>query len=457
MRPPLILSIWLCAALLSACSPSEPPARSWHEELTVAVTQDQDSVDAEFRQQLVALFARQLQVKVRLVPLPPDRVVPALMTGRVHFAAVGMRSNAPGSGLRFTPSYQTVSEQAVCLAPPRRMQGLADKTIAVLADSAQEQALRELQQKLPTLHWESRRGGTVAGLLGDVADGRLDCTVANDEQLAMARNFHPQLDAAFDVAAPSQLAWGFAPDGDDALFNAAQDFFTTIRHDGTLRRLLDRYYGHNERLEPIDSAAFLTAARTVLPRFRRMFEEAERLTGIEWQLLAALAYQESHWNPLAASFTNVRGMMMLTGETADRMNVADRLDARASIIAGARYLQMLEEQLPPRIPDGERIWLALAAYNQGTGHLEDARVLAARAGLNPDSWSDVKKTMRWLSQPEYIDQTKHGYARGGEAVVLVETVHLYYDMLKRLDVPDPPAPSPFRLHLPDIMKFGFGQ
>jgi membrane-bound lytic murein transglycosylase F len=267
---------------------------------------------------------------------------------------------------------------------------------------------------------------------------------------------------SFEIASPSQLAWTFAPDSDNALFEAAGKFFTRIQRDGTLDQLLDRHYGHNERLGTIDAAAFLAAAQTTLPLYRPMFEEAEQITGIEWRLLAALAYQESHWDPLATSFTNVRGMMMLTGETATRMGVTDRLDAHASIIGGARYLEMLKDQLPARIPEGERIWFALAAYNQGIGHLEDARVLAARAGANPNAWLEVRKFMPLLARPEYVDQTKYGYARGGEAVALAETVHLYYDMLKRMDVPgpfqiEPAADAQIQLRLQDIMQFGFGQ
>ena len=445
---------WLCAALLSGCTPAESPRKTWREELTVIVAQGENSVDAEFELQLVTLFAKQLRVKTKLLPLPLDKITPFLMTGRAHIAATGLRGNE-GGGLRFASSYQTVSEQVVCNGkPPRHMDGLVGKTIAVVAGSAQEAALREAQQKLPALHWESRRKKMASDLLDDVAMGKLECTVANEEQVALARNFHPNLDAAFDIAEPSRLAWAFAPDGDEALFAEAQKFFALIKQDGTLHRLLDRYYGHNERLEPMDAVAFITGTRTVLPHFRPLFEEAGILTGIDWQLLAAIGYHESHWNPLATSPTNVRGIMMLTEDTADRMNVTDRLDSRQSILAGARYLQLLKDQLQLRIAEEERAWLALAAYNQGMGHLEDARILTARAGLNPDTWADVKKMMPLLAQPEYFEKTKHGYARGGEAVILVETVRLYYDMLKHLDtheVPYLPA-APFHLKFPATPK-----
>ena len=212
----------------------------------------------------------------------------------------------------------------------------------------------------------------------------------------------------------------------------AEKFFTLIKQDGTLRRLLDHYYGHNKQLESDDAVAFITKARTVLPHIRRLFEEAATLTGMEWQLFAALAYQESHWDPLATSPTKVRGMMMLTEDTADRMGVTNRLDARQSIIGGAKYLLMLKEQLPLRIKEPDRTWLALAAYNQGYGHLEDARVLTQQQGNNPDKWADVKKVMPLLAQPLYFEQTKYGYARGGEAVNLVEMVRMHHDMLNNL-------------------------
>ena len=144
----------------------------------------------------------------------------------------------------------------------------------------------------------------------------------------------------------------------------------------------------------------------MLPDLRDYFHEAEELTGIDWRLIAALAYQESHWDRLAVSPANVRGIMMLTEITADRMKVTDRLDARQSILAGARYLMMLKDGLPMRIKEPDRTWMALAAYNQGSGHIEDARILAQRLDFNPDSWVDLKKTLPLLSLSKYFQQSE---------------------------------------------------
>lgn len=448
----LIVPLQLLGTIsLVACAPDSLPRKPWREELVVIVVQAESNVDAEFERQMATLFANQLQLKLRLIPLPPDQIMPALLASKAHIAAAGLRSN-DSADMRFGPSYQTVREQVVCHeVSPRKMDGLVGKAVAVVAGSAQEAILLNARQALPALHWDARRKHTVAELLVEVATGKLDCTIANEEQLALARNFHPDLDSVFTLAVPSRLAWAFAPDADKELLAEVQKFFLTIKQDGTLLRLLDRYYGHNERLEPVDAVTFITRTRTVLPRFRRLFEEAATLTGIEWKLLAAMGYQESHWNPLATSRTNVRGIMMLTEDTADRMKVSNRLDARQSIMAGARYLQLLKEQMPLRIDEPDRTWLALAAYNQGYGHLEDARVLAKQNGLNPDSWADVKKVMPLLMDPQYYELAKYGQARGGEAVVFVETVRLYHDMLKHLKADEMP---PFRMKS-DYLPFSF--
>jgi membrane-bound lytic murein transglycosylase F len=79
--------------------------------------------------------------------------------------------------------------------------------------------------------------------------------------------------------------------------------------------------------------------------------------------------------------------------------------------------------------------MALAAYNQGSGHVEDARILAQRLNLNPDAWLDLKQTLPLLSQSKYFRHLKHGYGRGGEAVILTESVRTYYKILRKYEKP----------------------
>ncbi len=123
--------------------------------------------------------------------------------------------------------------------------------------------------------------------------------------------------------------------------------------------------------------------------------------------------------------------MMLTEGTADLMGVTDRLDPRQSIPAGAKYILKLKETIPDRIPEPDRTYMALAAYNIGYAHVEDARVLAKRFKLNPDSWADVKKTLVMLNNPEYYSTVKYGYASGGAPVIFVESIRSYQRILER--------------------------
>jgi membrane-bound lytic murein transglycosylase F len=205
-----------------------------------------------------------------------------------------------------------------------------------------------------------------------------------------------------------------------------------------LKRLVDRYYGHALRMNSIDSGALLEKIPSVLPRLKQYFLEAEEASGVDWRLIAAIGYQESHWDPTATSPTGVRGLMMLTDDTADRLQVKNRLDARDSILGGAKYFALVRESLADHIDEPDRTYLALAAYNLGLGHLEDARILAQRMKLNPDKWQDVRLVLNKLAEPDTFTTLKQGYARGFEAMQFVDNVRNYYDVLIRMMPRDTP-------------------
>ena len=150
--------------------------------------------------------------------------------------------------------------------------------------------------------------------------------------------------------------------------------------------------------------------------------------------------RENVTDPNATTYTNVRGIMMLTEETADRLEVGNRLDPSESILAGARYLNLLKEQLPDEVEEPDRTWLALAGYNIGPGHLSAARTLARQLKADPNAWYEMKGVLPRLAQAKYFQQLKTGRARGGEAVILVENIRSYYDILQRNAQPFAPTP-----------------
>ena len=433
---------------LAACEPAEkplPPTTASGE--LVAITRSSpttffasESGDrAGLEHDLVEMFANELGLKVRFIAAQQLNILPDLVRRKAHLAAAGLTVTPERQKtVRFATPYQSVQQRVIYntrMDKPKDTADLVGLRIEVIAGSSYVERLKELRLKFPKLAWREAKTVESEALLDKLSMGAIDITVVDSNIFDIAQNFYPNLKPAFDLGQPDQLAWAFPKNGEPYLFDKAQDFFARIKKDGTLARLIDRYYGHVKRLEEGDVVGIMTKRHSVLPNYRGLFQQAQDLTGIDWRLLAALGYQESHWDPLATSPTNVRGLMMLTEETADLMGVSDRLDATQNIPAGARYLLNVKDALPQHIPEPERTWIALAAYNSGYGHVEDARVLAQRQNLNPDSWADLKKVLPLLAKSEYHATVKHGYARGGETVIFVENIRTYYDILARFEQP----------------------
>ena len=183
------------------------------------------------------------------------------------------------------------------------------------------------------------------------------------------------------------------------------------------------------------AADFHTHIDSRLPHLRAPFEAAARDTGLSWRVLAALGYQESRWRPAAVSPRGAQGVMMLMPQTAKKMGVSNVFSPDENILGGARYLAYMKERIPQRIRDPDRTWMAMAAYNIGIGHLEDARIITQMRKKNPDRWSDVRANLPRLSDPHWHSRVKRGYANGNETVQFVERVSQFAAILETR-VPD---------------------
>ncbi len=452
----------LAGLLLTAChkpAPQLPPVRESKELVVVThngpatyyVNGQNEFAGLEY--DLVKLFAKELGPDIKLKIVVVDnitQVVPALLKGKAHLAAANLSVTHLRQHLvRFGPEYQTVQQQVIYNkergTQPKTTSDLIGHHVAVPAGTSYAERLEAISEVLPSLHWDEVHNAGSEELLEQVADGTLDMTIADSPLVSMVQNYYPNLAVGFDFGLPDKLAWAFPKNGDEWLYQKSVEFFARIKKDGTLHNLMDRYYGHSERLATVDVTGFLGNMRTVLPKYVSLFKQAQELTGIDWRLLAAISYQESHWDPNATSPTNVRGIMMLTENTADKLGVTNRLDPKQSIIAGARYILTLKDTIPDRIPEPDRTWLALASYNIGYAHLEDARVVAQQLKMNPDAWADLKKTLPLLNQYEYFSKAKYGFARGGAPVVFVESIRTYYDILQRYEERRAPVLPTFNL------------
>lgn len=161
-----------------------------------------------------------------------------------------------------------------------------------------------------------------------------------------------------------------------------------------------------------------------------MYKNAADKYGLDWKLLAAMGYQESHWNPKAVSPTGVRGIMMLTLQTAGHLGIKNRLDPESSIMGGAKYLDQIRRRFPEELKEPDRTWFAMAAYNVGYYHVIDAQILARKLGKDPNKWLDLQTVLPLLAQKKWYKKTLYGYARGWEPVKYVTNIRRYYDLLQ---------------------------
>jgi membrane-bound lytic murein transglycosylase F len=433
----------LLAAALSGCGrhdqPLPPPNKSG--ELVVVsrlspttVYRDAAGELAGPDHELVSAFAAELGVKVRWVWVDRERqMYERLDRGEAHLAAAALSPSEPALALArfgepFFWRHQAVAMRDADRQLPYRPQQLAGLRGWLAADSAAERLLGRLP---PTERagWTHGDGAGAVDALHAVSEGRLDFAVVDSLLLSRLRHWLIDLDQAFELPGPRPVAWAFPRFGNEPLYREAADFLRRARVDGSLAAIHERHFGHLRRLDTLDIGQLLQHRESRLPRYRDLFRQAGQLTGIDWRWLAALAYQESKWDPLATSWTNVRGIMMLTEGTAQTMGVSNRLDPRQSIFAGARYLAQIRDSLPATVTGDDRIMLALAAYNLGEGHLRAGRRMAEAMKLDGTTWSGLKRALPELARPGVAARLVSGPARGGEAVVLVENVRGYYEVL----------------------------
>lgn len=462
MRLFIISLLWL---LIAGCKPSDPvdaaPSIDPAKKEIVFVTHngpstyylDNDNQPAGMEYDLAVLFVKEYYPSYEIRFLLADSIsdiIPSLLKGKAHIAAANLTITDMREHLvLFSSPYQDTQQQLIfnneVNDKPKDITEVFDKKIAVPAGTSYAERLTSTKKSYPALKWFNKNHTNTETLLEEVADGLIDYTVADSHLAALMQNYYPNLDVAMPIGPQDKIAWAMSKNADPQLVMKVNTFFAKIKKDGTLHNLLDRHYGHNNRLNTLDVTTFLEHTNTLLPKYIHLFKQAQNITGIDWRLLAALSYRESHWDTYNTSPTNVRGLMMLTESTADLMGVTDRLDPKQSIPAGAKYLLKLIDTVPERIPEPDRTYMALAAYNIGYAHVEDARVLASRLKLNPDSWADVKKTLVLLKNPDYYTTLKYGYASGGAPVVFVESVRSYQRILERYQPNNNPDLNPFKI------------
>jgi len=442
------LRLWLIAilaALIGTCS-SPPSTLDQVLELGELRVVTRNSPTAFFEgpdgpagpeYDLVSAFAEDLGVALVIQTVDSvSEITPHLASGRAHMAAAGLSmTDSRREFLDFGHPYNTVDMHLIYklgTGKPRSVDEIVGRSIEVVAGSSHSDMMRSLSMQYPQLTWSENADDEVADLLKKVALGEVDFTIADSTEFGIQRHFYPDLRVALDLKIDDPIAWAFPKDDDGTLLDRADEYVIGSDRSGLLAQVTDRYFGHTEKFDYVGTRAFIRHFESRLPRYRDMFEEAGDAWGVDWRLLAALGYQESHWRSHAVSPTGVRGIMMLTEDTADYLDIEDRMDPASSIAGGARFFARQTERIPDSVDEPDRTWMALAAYNVGFNHLKDARQIVEWQGGDPDKWVDISAALPLLAQRKWYTRVPYGYARGWEPVLYVNNIRAYYNIISWL-------------------------
>ena len=369
-----------------------------------------------------------------------SEIVPHLTDGKSHMAAAGLSiTDSRRQYLDFGHPYNSVDMHLIYrlgTGKPRSMAEAIGRSTEVVASSSHSDMMASLSEIYPGLEWSENANVEVADLLEKVALGELDFTIADSTEFNIQRHFYPDLRVALDLQVDDPIAWAFKKDEGASLLARADEYLINAGRKGFIAQINDRYFGHTEKFDYVGTRAFVRHFEGRLPRYQQMFYEAGELSGVDWRLLAAIGYQESHWRSHAVSPTGVRGIMMLTLATAAYLHIEDRMDPQSSIFGGARFFARQLERIPDSVNEPDRTWMALAAYNVGFNHIKDARQIVDWQGGDPDTWIDLSEALPLLARQKWYSRVSYGYARGWEPVLYVNNIRNYYNIIRWLTTND---------------------
>lgn len=384
--------------------------------------------------QLIQAFAEEhgYQLEVILAERSDD-IYNALDQGLADIALIGrpMSISRRNTYLQ-SPAYMEATSQLVYKAgaeQPSSFNDLANKRIIVQDNEQNREKYRLLKAHYADIEWQFSTQ-SIDQLLSLVNKGKIDFTVVDSHTYLSKHSLYTQTRVAFDLYYPEPISLALSISSSPALKSSLNAYINTSKKNGTIAHYIERYYGHNNDADPLGSTSFAFLMHNRLPQYIDSIKQVAYEYKMDWRLLAAIAYQESHWDPEARSKTGVRGMMMLTHDTAMDMGVDDRIDVLQSLRGGAKYFQKMHKELPDSVKEPDRTWLALAAYNVGSGHLLDAFTITAFRDENPNLWSDVKRNLPLLAKKEWHEFTQYGHARGQEPVGYVQNIRHYHDILE---------------------------
>ena len=384
--------------------------------------------------ELVSHYATSIDVELEIIKTnTSNEIIFLLNQGKVDIGILGSSPEFDQKNIKNVVTYNNskwyVIGNRANRQLPKSIDSIEPNTMIVANGSNASFMLHSIGEDYPSLLWDELKNTNVRSILERINENHSKISIISEDIYAYYQYLFPETKKIFVLPIKYPSRWLVKNNNNLSFLYSINSFFNKYKQNGKLEKIGKTYYEHLNAFDYVDIRYYLKRINKKLPKYKKYFVEAAKNSALDARIIAAVSYQESHWNRKARSPTGVRGMMMLTLDTAKRVGVKNRLNAKQSIFGGAKYLKILYESFSNTIEEPDRLWFTLAAYNIGLGHVEDARTITKSQGDNPNSWIDVEKHIPKLSQKKWYKKTRHGFARGYEPIEFVRRVRRYYDIL----------------------------
>lgn len=406
-----------------------------------------------YEYELLKHLADYMDLKLKIVVAKDiNKIFDLLNSGKGDIAAAGLTiTKERNKKVDFTEYHNTIRQVLVQRKPPnwRRMKKheidemLIRNPIELIGEKVHVRKASSYYPRLKNLSEEI--GGdikiievpgnvTTEKIIKQVADGKIDYTVADENIALINEAYYPILDVETPVSFPQRIAWAVRKSSPKLLV-VVNRWINEMKKEVDYYVIYNKYFknqrAYRERLE----SEYFSISGGNISGFDDIIKQYADTLGWDWRLLASQVYQESRFNPKAKSWAGAVGLMQMLPETAREYGAKNLYNTRENLKAGAKYLKWLLNYWEDIDDETERIKFAMASYNCGFGHIEDAQKLAEKYDGESDKWTgQVNRYILKLSEKKYFNDevVQYGYCRGEEPYNYVREIFERYEHYKRL-------------------------
>ena len=479
MKPVRLSVLLVCFILLTSCRWGEPDVDEFVNPINpiVAASSDRDLEEIQkngvlralivysstsyflyrgqpmgFEYELIKWLAEDLNLKLELIVSEDlDTQFEVLNRGDVDIIAQGMTvTNQRKWEVDFTEYLYLTKQVLVQKKPDNYLKlswkslenALIDDAIELINDTVSIRRNSSYYERIQSLSNEI--GGdiyidTLSSTLSDgeimdlVAKGEIKYTIVDENVAKINASNLPILDIDVPISYSQRIAWVTRKKAKN-LTKIVNEWILKNRKKKRYNVIYYKYFKNKYSYKKRERSDYYSLRNNQISKYDNLIKKYAQKINWDWRLLAALIFQESHFDPKANSWAGAKGLMQVMPRTAEELNIKDLSDPKESIRGGTTYLKQMYNQFES-IPDSiTRIKFAMAAYNCGLGHVIDAQRLAEENKLNPYEWdNNVDKMLLALRFPANFNKPfiKFGYVRGTEPVNYVNEIFQRYEQYQQ--------------------------